>query len=284
MANTTRIGNLKIINSRTWLALAVVVMGCLSFIMIRQSSNTVVIGLTWDDKDLISPANFDHQPWSDLLQKYVDDDGLVNYKSWKNNQTDLQKLTDYLESLSRVDANATISNDDDLAFWLNAYNALTVQAILRIYPIESVRRHANPLGFNIWNHYKIMVDARAYSLSDLMDGPLATSVDNRTRFGIVQGSVSCPKLARQAYFGCKVNAQLTDVVRRFFSDPRNIRVENEQRIHLSPVVRQVLNNLQGDTQQKLTQLSGIVPEHEAARLIQTAEICWFRHNWSLNQQ
>ena len=83
----------------------------------------------------------DHSPWDALLKKYVDDNGMVNYRSLKSNPKDMQALNRYLDSLSQASPQAAASRDAKLAFWINAYNAVTLHGILREYPTTSIRNH-----------------------------------------------------------------------------------------------------------------------------------------------
>lgn len=52
----------------------------------------------------------------------------------------------------RADVEAETSKEGKLAFWINAYNALTVHGILEVYPTSSIRNHtARSIGYNIWD-------------------------------------------------------------------------------------------------------------------------------------
>lgn len=75
----------------------------------------------------------DHSVWDTLLKKYVDDDGMVNYRAWHSSSADTQALDQYLSTLSTLStgqANQATTNGK-LAFWINAYNAATIRGILR---------------------------------------------------------------------------------------------------------------------------------------------------------
>ena len=94
----------------------------------------------------------DHSTWDRLLQKYVDRDGMVDYDSWKASEPDRGALKQYLATLSAADANTQTTRQGKLAYWINAYNALTVHGILDVYPTSSIRNHtAKVVGYNIWD-------------------------------------------------------------------------------------------------------------------------------------
>ena len=74
-------------------------------------------------------------PWNQLLQEYVNDQGLVDYARWQ--QEAEGALSDWLKSLRKVSLEE-LSTDDQLALLINLYNALTIQQVLAAYPIDSI--------------------------------------------------------------------------------------------------------------------------------------------------
>ena len=78
--------------------------------------------------------SFDHSIWNNLLNKYVSINGNVNYRGFKKNQSDLKK---YIASLNENIPTESWSKEEKLAYWINAYNAMTIDLILRYYPINT---------------------------------------------------------------------------------------------------------------------------------------------------
>ncbi|HKK17753.1 MAG TPA: hypothetical protein VJ952_03645 [Opitutales bacterium] len=72
------------------------------------------------------------------MQCYVDDRGLVDYRSWKESQADLDKLRSYLDQFAPADSEAA-TGDERIASLINAYNAFTIDFILKNYPTKSIR-------------------------------------------------------------------------------------------------------------------------------------------------
>jgi hypothetical protein len=140
----------------------------------------------------------DHSVWDGLLKKYVDDKGLVNYKAWKANAGDAQALDQYLAHLSQSNDNGT--KEQQLAFWINTYNAVTVKGILREYPTTSIRNHtAKILGYNIWKNLKLIVGGKSVSLHEMEHQVLRKMGEPRIHFAIVCASIGCPRLLNEAY-------------------------------------------------------------------------------------
>ena len=73
----------------------------------------------------VSLDKIDHSSWDRLLQKYVDHNGLVDYRSWKANQADAKALDSYLAHLSSASRSVNATHEARLAFWINAYNAVS---------------------------------------------------------------------------------------------------------------------------------------------------------------
>ena len=112
----------------------------------RLSRPVVLVGREWPASERIAVSDVSHQTWDDLLQRYVDPDGLVDYASWKQSTEDVRRLDDYLAALSQADERREATSSQRLAFWINAYNAVTVRGILREYPTTSIQNHSGGSG------------------------------------------------------------------------------------------------------------------------------------------
>src|SRR2546421_10866280 len=82
-------------------------------------------------------AKVDHSDYGALLKKYVSDAGLVDYKTWKATTKDVDALDAYLAKLGAAKEEA-LSKDEKLALYVNAYNAITLRAMLEFYPLKSI--------------------------------------------------------------------------------------------------------------------------------------------------
>ena len=87
-----------------------------------------------------------HTRWDIQLKKYVSDDGKVNYKDWINQ---IEDLKNYIENLKKFIPNENWTKNENLSYWINAYNAITVFLILENYPIESIKKLRDPWGKKI---------------------------------------------------------------------------------------------------------------------------------------
>lgn len=184
-------------------------------------------------------AGIDHSALGTLLAKYVDDRGRVAYAEWKASAADVRVLHDYLAALGRADLEAPAPRAAVLAFWINAYNALTLAAVLHLYPTASIRDHAaRVVGFNVWKDVKLHVGARALSLDDIEHGVLRLMGEPRIHFALVCASNGCPVLRNATYTPEGLDAELDANARAFFERPESLRADPAARaVSLSELLK-----------------------------------------------
>lgn len=236
----------------------------------------------------ISMDSVDHSVWNHLLQEYVDDDGRVDYRSWKTSQSDTAALAHYLKSLSTANDRIDAKRASKLAFWINAYNAVTVYGILREYPTSSIRNHTAKLfGYNIWHDLQLYVGGKPYSLDHIEHKILRKMNDARIHFAIVCASVGCPRLLNEAYVGSRVLEQLESNSKDFFTRSQNFRHdESNRRFYLSAILDWFGEDF-GESQRKQLQMIAQWLPTESARSAArsgSVSVSYLDYNWNLNAQ
>jgi len=156
--------------------------------------------------------SFNHDVWTGLLQKHVSNQGNVNYNGFK---ADRKVLLNYITSLSENIPNDTWTKEDKLAYWINAYNALTVDLILRHYPIESIKDIKKPWDQRYWK-----LGDKWYNLNEIEHQILRKTNELRIHFAIVCASYSCPKLQNEAFEAANLDLQLTNATKAFLRDSK----------------------------------------------------------------
>ena len=228
----------------------------------------------------------DHRRWDSLLRKYVDRNGNVDYPRWQVDQRDRSELRNYLRHLGSVDTSISATRQSQMAFWINAYNALTIEGILQLFPTTSIKNHApDANGFNIWDDFKLPVDGREYSLNAMEHEILRKMGDPRIHFAIVCASRGCPQLAQRAYLPQSLDRQLTESTRAFFRSPEKFRVDlQRQRFELSPIIKWFGDDFGRDDAERLRFLAQFMPSEQAARLATNgyATVGYLDYDWSLN--
>ena len=109
-----------------------------------------------------------------------------------------------------------------LAYWIDAYNALVLRAIVDAWPVSSVRDLAPDFGaFRLPRR----VGGRARSLDAIEKDVLRGLGDPRIHFALNCGAVSCPALSAEPWAGPDVDARLDAAVRRALADPAHLRID-----------------------------------------------------------
>lgn len=139
------------------------------------------------------PAYIDHAPLDRLLQRYVDDKGLVDYKTWNQSEEDMAALKAYLDQFAPV-PETPAEHDDRIASLINAYNAFTIEFILDHYPTQSIRLLDAP--FDGKRH---TIGDQEVSVDDIEHQLLRPLIGWKVHAVVVCAARSCPPLLNRAY-------------------------------------------------------------------------------------
>jgi hypothetical protein len=222
-------------------------------------------------------AGIDHPEWSRLLAKYVDEQGRVDYVSWKRTEADLAALQTYLGRFA-ARPNPAAAGHDLAASLINAYNAATIGWVLENLPIESIRSTDDP--FRKRRH---QIGGEIASLDDIEHGTLRPLAGYRVHAALVCAARSCPPLRREAYQAARLDEQLDSAMRTWLArgDLNRIRpVEN--RIRVSSIFRWFAEDFEKAGGVRAV-LQRYTPPETARRLADPRlEIQYLRYDWGLN--
>jgi hypothetical protein len=165
-----------------------------------------------------SVSALDLEAYGDLLRRYAPA-GKVDHGGLKNN--DFRKLEKVYRSLAREDLTALSARDDELAFWMNAYNVIVLYATTKAYPVKDVWSVRKDF-FKV----KHAVAGQKLSLDDIEHERIRKKfADARVHFGVHCGAVSCPLLATKPYTAGNLHEKLDLNTRLFINDDANVRFE-----------------------------------------------------------
>lgn len=248
----------------------------------------VVVGVRVPAARRIAGDQIDHSVWDSLLRKYVDDRGMVNYAGWKASAADTRALDGYLHHLSSASITSETDKRVRLAFWINAYNAVTVKGILREYPTTSIRNHTAKLfGYNVWKDLQLLVEGRPYSLEQMEHEVLRKMGDPRIHFAIVCASMGCPRLLNAAYLPGKLDEQLDANARAFFADPTKFRYDAARRtVAVSPILDWFGEDFGNTQTERLQRIAPYLPDAGGRQLARdgNARVTYSDYDWGLNDQ
>jgi len=222
-----------------------------------------------------------HALFDQLAKKYVDDKGLVDYKGFKKDEKELKR---YLDLLANNPPTDKWSENEQMAYWINSYNANTIQLILQHYPVQSIKDIGSkikiPFVNTPWDIKFVKVGPEVYDLNRIEHGTLRKKFsDRRIHFALVCAARSCPKLRNEAYTAAKLNAQLDDQGRDFLSNP----AKNSIMSHKAGLSK-YFDWYKGDWKDDNKSVEYWVNKYSKTKISKDTEISFLDYNWSLNEQ
>ena len=178
--------------------------------------------------EIIYNEAFDHSILNDLLQEHVSNTGHVDYIGIKN---DFKILQNYIELLKTYQPIDRWTKNDKLAYWINAYNALTIDLIIKNYPLKSIKDIKDPWDQRLWQF-----GDKWQSLNAIEHEILRKMEEPRIHFAIVCASISCPKLQNKAFTASSLEEQLTVATKEFLSDSSKNKLSVD-RIKISKIFK-----------------------------------------------
>ncbi len=226
-------------------------------------------------------------PWDALLRQYVDTQGRVDYYNWKKEQP--QAINHWIKNLEKQLHLPNINPDEKLALWINIYNAFTISAILKRYPIKSIQPKI--LGIPNWLAFLSFFlfpahsfAGKRYSLNQIEHNILRREFQEpRIHFALVCASIGCPLLRNSAYKPAQIHQQLDEEASRFINNPDKVRYDIETgTLYCSKIFKWY--------RQDFLKIAPSVPEYirtylkTEAPINSSAPIVYLPYDWNLNQK
>lgn len=220
--------------------------------------------------------------WDRLVREYVDNRGRVNYQCWQKEQPDA--IAAWLSSFP--DQLPALNQNEQLALWINLYNAFTIQRVLQRYPIASIR--PTILGLPNWIAFlwffsqpQHSIFNQRYSLAQIENQKLRDQTqDCRIHFAIVCASIGCPLLRNEAYFPERVQQQLEEDAIRFIHNPEKVRYDADQNVlYCSKIFKWYQKDFLKASPSLSDYISGYLQ-----RSLSPSKIIYLPYDWSLNQR
>lgn len=224
----------------------------------------------------LAPQAFTHQLFDELLRASVLD-GRVDYPAIQADG----RFGAYVSQLNRVDPTGLPTARDQLAFWINAYNAFAIKGILDGYsPSTLAGRYRYFLG----RDYR--VGGEKITLYDLERNLLIPDFhEPRMHFAIVCASRSCPKLRDEAYQAGRLDAQLDERARAFINDPARNRFDREKKVaSLSMIFKWFEEDFSAQAGSLLGYVARYVADQDLARDLAASPytVEYLEYDWRLN--
>lgn len=162
-----------------------------------------------------------HKNFGSLLKKHVSSSGNVNYKALKADHGTLQK---YLAELAKETPKSSWSRNEKLAYWINAYNAFTIDLILNNYPMSKI---TDLDGGSPWKVSRIDLGGKKYSLDQIENKIIRPQFkDARIHFAVNCAAKSCPTLLNDAFYANSLDRQLESQTKKFINNSAFNKIES----------------------------------------------------------
>jgi len=240
----------------------------------------------WEAHDPDAEKRIDHGPWQRLLAAYVSQDAAgVNRVAYDRvTPADRQALGDYIAGLTTLPIGA-YNRAEQLAYWINLYNALTLRLVLDhpgVGSIHDIDISPGLFGFGPWDKKLIQIEGEALSLNDIEHRILRPIWrDPRVHYAVNCAAIGCPNLARQAFTGANVEAMLTQAAGDYINHPRGAEVR-DGRLYASSLYQWYRVDF-GDSDAGVIQHLKRFANAELARRLETVSYIYDDdYDWALN--
>jgi hypothetical protein len=227
-------------------------------------------------------GTFDHSYFDQVLKADVDDKGLIDY----NGIAEDARFHKYMQSLKTAKVES-LSKDGQLSFWINAYNAVTIDKVIKWKPKKSVRETFIPGVWTSTEFYTTRehtVAGKVMSPDDIEHEILRKRFnDPRIHFVIVCASSGCPPQPRFAYTEENVQAMLEKESRNYLNSKRGVRIDNAaNKLYLSKIFDWFADDFIKHSGSVTEFIKPYVSTEVLSFLEQNPKISYLDYSWALN--
>lgn len=239
----------------------------------------------WDRADVSSRRVVDHGAWQALLDRHVETlaDGrtIVHYDAFS--AADRAELKTYLKATTAIDPRS-LNRPEQFAYWINLYNALTVDLMLQHPQKQTILRIGGGfLPTGPWDDDITSIDGVALTLNDIEHRILRPLFkDNRVHFAVNCASIGCPNLSPTAYTAANLEAQLSAAERAYLEHPRGLMLA-DGRLTASSIFKWYGDDFAAD-QTGLLEYFASVRKDLAAELTSYQGRISFAYDWARNDR
>ncbi|KGP64368.1 serine/threonine protein kinase [Legionella norrlandica] len=240
----------------------------------------------WLVNNPLSEQSISHQVWQDFLDHHVitnnEDINLVDYANIS--EKDLTSLKEYIKTLSQIDID-NYNRKEQLAYWINLYNALTVLTVANYHPIANIQEiNISPGLFSVgpWGANIITVKDTSLSLDDINNRIIRPIWnDPRTHYALNNATIGAPNLSQQAYQGAQIEQQLNNAASKYINSLRGAGVI-EGKLIVSKLYDWYEEDFGGTKKYVIKHLLQFAKEPLRSQLKHINTIDSYIYNWHIN--
>ena len=189
----------------------------------------------WNQSRSDSNIEVDHQLWQSLLSRFVREsaDGINRVAYREFDEAAKLELSNYLEAMSRV-APTQLNQNEQLAYWINLYNAQTIQVVLDHPKKKSILSMGPFFAFGPWDEPYLTIEGKLVTLNDIEHRILRPIwQDHRLHYVLNCASIGCPNLNRHAYQAELIDQQLAGAQVNFLRHPRAVTLTDSGKLQVT---------------------------------------------------
>jgi hypothetical protein len=227
---------------------------------------------------LVTAATSSADSWMDtynrLLGKYVTSGG-VKYAEWKGNAADVQALQTVVDAIAKENVSA-LEKKQQLAFYINAYNAWILHEALAKYPTKSVKDAL----FTFFTGRRLTVAGQQTSFNALEKDTIRSKFgEPRVHFALNCASRSCPPLNREVFAGDKLDAQFEKLAKGYVNSDRGVKYSAESKTaDLSKIFDWYKDDFKADGG-----ALAFINKRRSSQIPADAKITYQEYDWGLNE-
>lgn len=242
----------------------------------------------WESHNPASSAVVDHSAWERFLSRYLVSNhpsGINRVRYDEVSAEDRRELESYIESLQGTPV-SSLNRDEQMAFWLNLYNAVTVRVILDHYPVASITKIDLSTGLfsrGPWEAKLLEVEGEEISLNDVEHRILRPIwQDPRVHYAVNCASMGCPNLQDRAYTTANLEVLLEKGAREYINHPRGASFQGKK-VVLSSIYDWFQEDFGGSVEGVLRHLRRYAAPELAGKLDSYSGRISYQYDWSLNE-
>jgi hypothetical protein len=223
-----------------------------------------------------------HQSWSAVLEKFVDNEGRIDFTALKEDKAELEKYVAYIAETS-PESNPELfpTRADVLTYHINTYNALAMHGILEKNVTKGFNSFFKRAGF--FKLYKITIGGKTTSLYDYENEVIRPLGEPRIHFALNCMVKDCPRLPRKPFKPDNLDEQLENVTWEFFSKDKHLRVDHEKKeLWVSAILKFYTKDFVSSG--KRQDLLGYVNQYLEEKIPDDYRVRFIKYDWTLNQQ
>lgn len=202
----------------------------------------------WDKSNEANSSSIDHSRWDGILREYVVAEpasGIINFRYGDFDDNAREELEGYISDLKGIDPR-DYSRLEQKAYWMNLYNALSVEAVLENFDVLKESGFAQPLPEEVWSKQRVKIARQKLSLNDIEHRILRPIwKDHRILFGLNCATRDCPNLSVHAYTSSNIRDQLVAAGNRFINENSGVIYENGV-LHASRLFQEYMSDFAAD--------------------------------------